>query len=41
MFTNYTSVEQSLFKQIVIGDKFAIVYCSCEKVAVFVHRRVL
>ena len=41
MFTSYTSVEQSLFKQIVTGDKFALVHRSCEKVAMFVHHRVL
>ena len=39
--TSYTSVEQSLFKQIVIGHKFALVHHSCVEVAVFVHRRVL
>ena len=30
-----------LFKQIVIGDKFALVHLSLEEVAVFVRRRVL
>ena len=30
-----------LFKQIVIGNKFALVHISLEEAAVFVHRRVL
>ena len=41
MNTSCTSVEQNLFKQIVVGDKFALVHRSCVEVAMFVHRRVL
>ena len=39
--TSYTSVEQSLFKQIVTGDRIYLVHLSCEEANVFVHRRVL
>ena len=41
VFTSCTSVEQSLFKQFVTRDSFALVHLSCEEVTVFVHRRVL
>ena len=41
VYTSYTSVEQSLFKQFVTEDNFALVHHSCEEVVVFVHRRVL
>ena len=36
-----TSVEQSLFKQILTEIEFALVYLSCEEVTVFLNRRVL
>ena len=39
--TSCTSVEQSLFKKIVIGDRITLIHLSCEEAAVFVHRRVL
>ena len=41
MFTSCTSVEWSLFKQIVTGDNFALVHRFCEEVAMFMHHRVL
>ena len=39
--TSCTNIDQNLFKQIVIGDKFALVHRSCVGVAMFVRRRVL
>ena len=37
-----TSIEKTLFKQIVTGDKvLALVHHSCEEVAVYVHHWVL
>ena len=39
--TSCTNVEQSLFKQIMTGDKFALVHHYCVEVAMFVHHRVL
>ena len=42
MFANCTSIEKTLFKQIVTGDEvLALVHHSCEKVAVYVHHWVL
>ena len=41
VYTSCTSVEQSLFKQFVIGDKVSPQFISSEEVAVYVHRRVL
>ena len=41
-FASYTSIEQTLFKQIATGDKvLALVHHSCEEVAVYVHLWVL
>ena len=42
VFTSCTSIEQTLFKQIVIGDKvLALVHLFLEEVVVYLHRRVL
>ena len=41
VFTSYTSIEQSLFKQIVTGDKVLPQFIVLEEVALYVHHRVL
>ena len=41
LYTSCKNFEQTLFKQIVIGDKvLALVHLSLEEVAMYVHRRI-